>query len=239
MPSFGGNLTFDKVELTGGGFEFDNLVVSTTAQTPDPRLVLARQFDSSQSAVRFEPNGASVEGTMPNQVGTTPATLTSNTHTRSGFTFAGWATEEDGGVTRFADGVSYNFSADLTLYARWTATSVPGSREATSPAVAAQPSLAATGSNSAGWVCALGGGDVRWARARGPVSSSSPNLDRLRAIGTRGTLAGTFARLWVQHPFEPHCVFVQELSPYRTIVRLGGTPSEYIYPADEPVVWFT
>jgi len=142
----GGNLTFDKVELTGGGFEFDNLVVSTSAQTPDPRLVFVTQFTSSQYAVRFEPNGASVEGTMPNQVGTTPAALTPNTYTRSGYTFAGWATEEDGSGTRFADGASYDFTADLTLYARWTADSQPSSGGGSPALVAEERTLAATGS---------------------------------------------------------------------------------------------
>jgi uncharacterized repeat protein (TIGR02543 family) len=152
----GGNLTFNKIELAainGSGFEFDNLAVSTTAQTPDPRLVLVSQFTSSQYAVRFEPNGASVEGSMPNQVGTTPAALNANTYTRSGFTFAGWATEEGGGGTRFADGASYDFAADLTLYARWIADPAPRSRPAavdTPPHTEVGESLAATGSSTPG-----------------------------------------------------------------------------------------
>lgn len=148
----GGNLTFDKIELAainGSGFEFDNLAVSTTAQTPDPRLVLVSQFTSSQYAVRFEPNGTSVDGSMPNQVGTTPAVLSPNTYSRSGFTFAGWATEEDGGGTRFADGAMYNFAADLTLYAQWTPDSEPSSEEDAQTIGATEPALAATGSNEA------------------------------------------------------------------------------------------
>jgi len=140
----GGNLTFDKVELSGSGFEFDNLVVSTAAQTPDPRLVFVTQFTSSQYAVRFEPNASSVDGTMPNQVGTSAAALTSNTYTRSGFTFAGWATSADGSGTRYADGANYGFASDLTLYAQWTANSQSSSEASATPAT-----LAATGSNQA------------------------------------------------------------------------------------------
>lgn len=132
----GGNLTFNKVELAavnGSGFEFDNLAVSTTAQVPNPRLVLVSQVTSSQYAVRFEPNGASVVGSMPNQVGTSPATLNTNAYTRNGFTFAGWATSADGSGTRFANSANYGFLADLTLYAQWTENSPPASG-ATAPA---------------------------------------------------------------------------------------------------------
>jgi uncharacterized repeat protein (TIGR02543 family) len=141
----GGNLTFDKVELSGSGFEFDNLVVSTAAQTPDPRLVFVTQFTSSQYAVRFEPNASSVDGTMPNQVGTSAAALTSNTYTRSGFTFAGWATSADGSGTSYSDGANYAFASDLTLYAQWTDNSQPTPGGGVLSAAATGPTLAATG----------------------------------------------------------------------------------------------
>jgi uncharacterized repeat protein (TIGR02543 family) len=48
-------------------------------------------------------------------------TTTLNTFIREGYAFAGWNTEEDGLGTAYADGATYNFSADLTLYAQWVA----------------------------------------------------------------------------------------------------------------------
>jgi uncharacterized repeat protein (TIGR02543 family) len=143
-----GNLTFNAVELSGQGFEFDNLAVSTTAQTPNQRLVrVGEPIVSSQKAVLFEANGAGVQGTMPSQIGTTSAALSTNAFERTGFTFAGWATEEDGGGTRFADGASYDFAADLTLYARWTPDPQPSSDGDEPAVVTTERTLAATGIN--------------------------------------------------------------------------------------------
>lgn len=139
----GGNLTFDQVKLSGGGFEFDNLVASAVAQTPRNQLVqVGFPILSTQYAVRFDPNATGVDGTMSNQVGSAPAALTANTFTRSGFTFAGWNTSEDGRGTPYADGANYAFGADMTLYAQWTSNS--GTGGGTSP-VPVQPALAATG----------------------------------------------------------------------------------------------
>lgn len=144
----GGNLTFNKVELSGSGFEFDNLAVSTTAQTPNPRLVLASTF-VSQHTVSFEPNGSDVQGAMADQVRSTTGPLRTNTFERPGFTFAGWATEAGGGGTRYADGAIYDLDADVTLHAQWTANSQPSSGGGGAPAAAAAtgPSLAATGAS--------------------------------------------------------------------------------------------
>lgn len=101
----GGNLTFDEVRLSGGGFEFDNLAVSTTAQTPDPRLVWVSTFVAGHT-VSFAPNGSDVVGTMADQVRTTTGALRTNSFERPGFTFAGWATAPDGSGTRYADGTT-------------------------------------------------------------------------------------------------------------------------------------
>jgi uncharacterized repeat protein (TIGR02543 family) len=157
----GGTLTFNKVELAstnGSGFEFDNLAVSTTAQTPDPRLVLVSTF-VREHTVTFLPNGSDVEGTMPPQVRTTTGPLSINSFERSGFTFGGWATEADGSGTRFADGASYDLDVDLTLYARWIADPTPRSGSAKAEEPAETPphtevgeSLAATGSTTSGLV---------------------------------------------------------------------------------------
>ena len=50
------------------------------------------------------------------------ANLTSNGFTKTGYTFASWNTQADGGGDTYNDGVSYTMSSasDLTLYAQWT-----------------------------------------------------------------------------------------------------------------------
>jgi uncharacterized repeat protein (TIGR02543 family) len=47
--------------------------------------------------------------------------LSSNSFTRAGYTFAGWNTQAGGGGTSYADGALYAFNANLSLYAQWTA----------------------------------------------------------------------------------------------------------------------
>ena len=69
--------------------------------------------------VTFDANGG--VGTMSPQVDSGPANLNSNTFTRSGYTFTGWNTAADGSGTTYADGASYSFATDLTLYAQWSA----------------------------------------------------------------------------------------------------------------------
>ena len=60
-------------------------------------------------------------GTMSPQTANVPTALTANTFTRSGYTFSGWNTLANGTGTAYADGAIYSFSADVTLYAQWTA----------------------------------------------------------------------------------------------------------------------
>ncbi len=58
-------------------------------------------------------------GTMLPQIAATTTALTSNAFTRSQYVFGGWNTKSDGTGTSYADGVSYSFSASITLYAQW------------------------------------------------------------------------------------------------------------------------
>jgi uncharacterized repeat protein (TIGR02543 family) len=66
-------------------------------------------------------NNNSGSGTMTAQVTNMPTNLTSNSFTRSGYTFAGWNTAANGSGTAYANQASYAFLADTTLYAQWTA----------------------------------------------------------------------------------------------------------------------
>ena len=74
--------------------------------------------DGQACTVGFNANGGT--GTMAPQTSSVPAALKLNTFTRTGYTFAGWGTASDGPVV-YADGATYDFTADMTLYAQWTA----------------------------------------------------------------------------------------------------------------------
>ncbi|MEO7721023.1 MAG: InlB B-repeat-containing protein, partial [Pseudolysinimonas sp.] len=69
--------------------------------------------------VVFDNNGGT--GSMANEVNNVPTTLTADTFTRAGFTFAGWNTAANGSGTAYADAASYPFTADATMFAQWTA----------------------------------------------------------------------------------------------------------------------
>ena len=112
-----GSIAFTKVEFTGSGFEFDNVAISDTVQTPPGSQVLIESVLGK--TVDFQANGGT--GTMPAQTSTSPTTLTPNTFTRAGYTFNGWYSTQSGtGGTSYVDADNYNFSANLTLWAQWT-----------------------------------------------------------------------------------------------------------------------
>ena len=72
--------------------------------------------------VTFNGNGSTGGSTSP-QTANTSTALTSNGFTRTGYTFTGWNTVALGGGTSYANGASYGFGADITLYAQWSANS--------------------------------------------------------------------------------------------------------------------
>lgn len=113
-----GSVAFDSIKFSGGGFEFDNLVVSTLAKTPTPELVPAG-FVNANHTVNFDSNGG--EGTMAGVTGNVEGALPLNTLTNANAecTFAGWNTESDGSGTAFADGATFSYETNETLFAQW------------------------------------------------------------------------------------------------------------------------
>ena len=79
-------------------------------------------FESAITAVytiSYDANGGSDAPDAQTKDGGINLTLSSTVPTRTGYTFAGWATTSDGAVA-YAAGATYTGNADQTLYAQWT-----------------------------------------------------------------------------------------------------------------------
>jgi uncharacterized repeat protein (TIGR02543 family) len=69
--------------------------------------------------VTYLGNGFDAGATTP-ETNFVPTALTSNGFTRAGYTFTNWNTAINGSGTTYANGATYSFAADLTLFAQWT-----------------------------------------------------------------------------------------------------------------------
>lgn len=103
-----------------------NVEVSNNQFTmPAENVTVSATFTANAYSVQFNGNGAT-DGSMANQDFTYDAAqnLTANAFTKTGYTFAGWATEAAGAVA-YTDGQLVNKLTDVnngtaTLYAKWT-----------------------------------------------------------------------------------------------------------------------
>ena len=144
-----GDLAIKKLRFTGTAFEADNLTVSTVEATPRGDMVFVKGV--AGKSVQFLPGASGVTGTTALQGSNTATNLRSNGFARSGYTFTGWNTRQDGTGTPYAAGASYSFASDLTLYAQWEVatspppTTAPASGSASSAGVPL--ALAATGAS--------------------------------------------------------------------------------------------
>lgn len=74
---------------------------------------------SNGYVVEYDANGGSGAPAAQSKTNGTALTLSSTVPTRTGYTFAGWATSADGAVA-YAAGASYETDNDVVLYAQWT-----------------------------------------------------------------------------------------------------------------------
>ena len=81
------------------------------------QLVLSVPGVLATQTVTFDSNDGS--GATTSQTESTASSLTVNSFNRGGYTFAGWNTDPDGLGTAYADGASFGFTVDDTLYAQW------------------------------------------------------------------------------------------------------------------------
>jgi len=123
----------DVVTLTpqpAAGFEFDKWdgtdagdVVTTSGTytiVMNANKNITAKFKALPSfTVTFYANGGT--GSMAAQTANVNTKLTKNTFTRTGFVFTGWNTTAGGGGTSYADEANYGFTANLDLYAQWSA----------------------------------------------------------------------------------------------------------------------
>ena len=72
----------------------------------DPVITFDKNDGSGTTATQTVPYGEN-------------ATLNTNSFTRTGYTFSGWNTKDDGTGTAYEDGASISLSSNMTLYAQW------------------------------------------------------------------------------------------------------------------------
>ena len=90
----------------------DNTTVKTTLTAKVPEYI-----------VSYDPNGgvnAPIDRTNY-QAGSPVTVKGQDSMFRTGYTFTGWNTKEDGNGTRYAEGTTFDITADTTLHAQWTA----------------------------------------------------------------------------------------------------------------------
>ncbi len=97
--------------------------VSNLTSTQGATVTLYAQWSKGSYTIVFNANNGT--GTMNNQVCAfdEEITLSANTYTRTGYTFAGWNTQSNGNGTSYADKASVKnlaASGSITLYAQWT-----------------------------------------------------------------------------------------------------------------------
>ena len=115
-----GLFTLASVNVNSGDLLDHAVIDPTFTWTTGETMTLAASlgFTSTYYTVTFDANGGS--GTMTPEVGNGPTNLTTNAFTYTGYTFTGWNTAADGSGTAYADGATFPFTANATLYAQWT-----------------------------------------------------------------------------------------------------------------------
>lgn len=130
LPASDSGISWDvtySAEVTGTAthfgvqFEYDGAIDEarlgyTYGSVTDARATQTVTFNSN-----FVGGSSNTTQTVYNNISTS---LTNNTFTRTGYTFAGWNTNSDGtSGTSYTNGQSVTLTGDVTLYAKWTVNS--------------------------------------------------------------------------------------------------------------------
>ena len=120
--------SLDKLSLDATATKEGYTFVGWKYEEKDGANTFTAMWDQNQITITFHGNGGTTDvdngskdlatQTMAQGV---YAQLAGNPFTCTGYTFAGWNTEEDGTGTAYGDNVSVNFTTNVDLYAMWTA----------------------------------------------------------------------------------------------------------------------
>lgn len=125
FPTSSSNLTSELSGNAGSYTITNNSGLSYNDVTYGNPDVVSRTVTFDSNSGSGSPSAASLTGN--------PITLaTSNTLSRTGYTFAGWNTAADGSGANYAAGSSYSPAANVTLYAQWNSTITYDANAATS-----------------------------------------------------------------------------------------------------------
>ena len=105
-------------QANGGGTSYS----AGSSYSELANLDLYAQWSRITYTIKYDKNASDATGTMANTTKYygTNVTLRSNAFKRTGYSFAGWATEKGGNVV-YSNGATYSANANVTLYAKWTA----------------------------------------------------------------------------------------------------------------------
>ena len=114
----GYNFTGWNTQANGSGQSYS----AGSSYTDLANLDLYAQWSRITYTIKYNKNASDATGTMANTTKYygTNVTLRSNAFKRTGYSFAGWATEKGGNVV-YSNGATYTANANVTLYAKWTA----------------------------------------------------------------------------------------------------------------------
>ena len=114
----GYNFTGWNTQANGSGQSYS----AGSSYTDLANLDLYAQWSRITYTIKYNKNASDATGSMANTTKYygTNVTLRSNAFKRTGYSFAGWATEKGGNVV-YSNGATYTANANVTLYAKWTA----------------------------------------------------------------------------------------------------------------------
>jgi uncharacterized repeat protein (TIGR02543 family) len=129
----GATITISATKPTRTGYSFSkwNTNYSGTGTNYNPSgsitltsdvTLIAVWTESASYTITYNGNG-NTSGSTASTTGSGSVTLASNGFNRTNCTFAGWNTNSGGSGTDYSAGGSYSLTADVTLYAKWTANS--------------------------------------------------------------------------------------------------------------------
>ena len=121
------NITLRANSFTRTGYTFQGWATSSSGSvvysdgatySTNADITLYAVWRANTYTITYNANGG--EGTMASSTKSygSAITLRTNTFTREGYTFKGWATSANGSVV-YADGARYTSNASITLYAVW------------------------------------------------------------------------------------------------------------------------